>query len=497
MNSTPPQLITYVDRLAGTVTGVRDLLETRLAGMFGGIHLLPYFTPFDGADAGFDPSDHTRIDPRLGTWDDVRALSGEAVVMSDVIVNHVSAESDAFQDVRRRGDASPFAAMFLTLDAVFPDGAREDDLARIYRPRPGLPFTVMELGGRKRLVWTTFTADQVDIDLRTEVAWDYLVSVIDALAGAGVTMLRLDAVGYTGKEAGTDCFMTASTDRYTQRILALAHERGMQVLLEVHGHFTQQIDIARSVDYVYDFALPPLVLHALHAHDLRPLAQWLAVRPANTITVLDTHDGIGIVDVGESDLKPGVPGLLAPAQIDALVEAIHAASGGTSRLATGAAASNLDLYQVNCTYYDAVGADDRAYLLARLIQLMVPGIPQVYYVGLFAGRNDVDLLRATGVGRDVNRHHYTPEEIAAELDRPVVRALGELLRLRAAHPAFDGDFTAELEDATGVLRWVHAEHRVELVFDVAARAFTLTATGADAGADAEVRRTVDDLLAAG
>lgn len=385
MNSTPPQLITYVDRLAGTVTGVRDLLETRLAGMFGGIHLLPYFTPFDGADAGFDPSDHTRIDPRLGTWDDVRALSGEAVVMSDVIVNHVSAESDAFQDVRRRGDASPFAAMFLTLDAVFPDGAREDDLARIYRPRPGLPFTVMELGGRKRLVWTTFTADQVDIDLRTEVAWDYLVSVIDALAGAGVTMLRLDAVGYTGKEAGTDCFMTASTDRYTQRILALAHERGMQVLLEVHGHFTQQIDIARSVDYVYDFALPPLVLHALHAHDLRPLAQWLAVRPANTITVLDTHDGIGIVDVGESDLKPGVPGLLAPAQIDALVEAIHAASGGTSRLATGAAASNLDLYQVNCTYYDAVGADDRAYLLARLIQLMVPGIPQVYYVGLFAG----------------------------------------------------------------------------------------------------------------
>ena len=480
MNSTPPPLITYIDRLAGTVTGVRELLDTSLSGMFGGIHLLPYFTPFDGLDAGFDPRDHTRIDPRLGSWDDVRALGDAVTVMSDVIVNHVSAESAAFQDVRRRGDASPHAPMFLTLDAVFPDGAREDDLARIYRPRPGLPFTVMELGGRKRLVWTTFTADQVDIDLRTDQAWDYLTSVVDALAAGGVTMLRLDAVGYTGKEAGTDCFMTAATDRYTKRILEMAHVRGLQVLLEVHGHFTQQIDIARSVDYVYDFALPPLVLHALHAHDLRPLAQWLKVRPANTVTVLDTHDGIGIVDVGESDLKPGLPGLLAPAQIDALVEAIHDASGGTSRLATGAAASNLDLYQVNCTYYDAVGADDRAYLLARLLQLMVPGIPQVYYVGLFAGRNDLELLRATGVGRDVNRHHYTPAEIAVELERPIVRAQGELLRLRAAHPAFDGEFTAEVSDTTGALTWVHGEHRVELRFDVVARDFTLTATDADA-----------------
>ncbi len=492
MNSTPPQLITYVDRLAGTVTGVREMLDAPLAGMFGGIHLLPYFTPFDGADAGFDPRDHTRIDPRLGSWDDVRALSAAATVMSDVIVNHVSAESDAFQDVRRRGDASPWAPMFLTLDAVFPDGAREDDLARIYRPRPGLPFTVMELGGRKRLVWTTFTADQVDIDLRTEAAWDYLTSVVDALAAGGVTMLRLDAVGYTGKEAGTDCFMTASTDRYTRRILEMAHARGMEVLLEVHGHFTQQIDIARNVDYVYDFALPPLVLHALHAHDLRPLAQWLQVRPSNTITVLDTHDGIGIVDVGESALKPGVPGLLAPAQIDALVEAIHDASGGTSRLATGAAASNLDLYQVNCTYYDAVGADDRAYLLARLVQLMVPGIPQIYYVGLLAGRNDVELLRATGVGRDVNRHHYTADEIAVELERPVVRALGELLRLRAAHPAFDGTFTADLADTRGVMGWEHGAHRVVLDVDVVARTFTLTVTEGDAVR----RRTVDDLLAA-
>ncbi|WJM15948.1 sucrose phosphorylase [Microbacterium arborescens] len=480
MNPDSPQLITYVDRLGGTVTAIRELLATRLSGVFGGVHLLPYFTPFDGADAGFDPVDHASIDPRLGTWDDVRLLSETHTVMSDLIVNHVSADSAAFADVRRRGDASPFAPMFLTLDSVFPDGVTEADLTRIYRPRPGLPFTAMVLGDRLRLVWTTFTSEQIDIDLRTDAAWEYLTAVIDALVAGGTTMLRLDAVGYTGKEAGTSCFMTEATERYTQRILELAHDRGAQVLLEIHGHHTQQIAIAQTVDYVYDFALPPLVLHALHALDTRPLARWLEIRPANSITVLDTHDGIGIIDVGVSDLAPGEPGLLEPEQIDALVEAIHDASGGTSRQATGAAASNLDLYQVNCTFYDALGRDDRRYALARLLQIMTPGIPQVYYVGLLAGENDMELLRSTGVGRDVNRHHYTPDEIDAALARPVVGLQLDALRLRATHPAFTGTFSHDLRGARGELRWDAAGASVTLGFDLDDASFQLTATDGSA-----------------
>ena len=474
-----PQLITYVDRLGSDLAGVAELLEGPLAGVFDGVHLLPYFTPFDGADAGFDPQDHATVDPRLGTWADVRRLAADATVMSDVIVNHISSRSEMAQDVFARGDASPWAPMLLTLGSVFPDGASESDLAKVYRPRPGQPFTKMPWGAETRLVWTTFTPEQVDIDLRSSQAWDYLTSVIDALVGGGVTMLRLDAVGYTGKEAGTSCFMTESTREYTQRILDLAHERGAQVLLEIHGHYTQQVEIASTVDYVYDFALPPLVLHALHAQDLEPLGRWLDVRPANSVTVLDTHDGIGIVDVGENDLAPGKPGLLRPEQIDALVESVHNASGGASRLATGAAASNLDLYQVNCTYYDALGRDDDKYLLSRLIQLMTPGIPQIYYVGLLAGENDVELLAATGVGRDVNRHHYTREQIAADLQRPVVVALIEAIRLRRNHEAFSGAFSYAFTGTAGTMRWDHGAAWVELRFDVADAAFTLASSEGD------------------
>jgi sucrose phosphorylase len=480
VNTHGPQLITYVDRLAGDVPGLVDLLDGPLAGAFDGVHLLPFFTPYDGVDAGFDPVDHTVVDPRLGCWDDVRRLAQGRTVMADVIVNHVSAQSAQFRDVRDRGDASPWAPMFLTLSAVFPEGASEADLARIYRPRPGLPFTTMTLGGERRLVWTTFTADQVDIDLRTSQAWDYLDSVVDALTAGGVTQLRLDAVGYTGKEAGTDCFMTPATDEYTERIVRRAHERGASVLVEVHGHHTQQIEIARKVDRVYDFALPPLVLHALTAHDLAPLDHWLRIRPANAVTVLDTHDGIGIVDVGPSDLRPGAPGLLAADQIDALVEAIHHNSGGTSRLATGAAASNLDLYQVNCTFYDALARDDRRYVLARLIQLFVPGIPQVYYVGLLAGSNDMALLDRTGVGRDVNRHHYTPDEIAHDLERPAVRAQLDALRVRTTHPAFGGDFSFDVQGTRAALRWTAGAEVAVLELDVADGSYTMTVSG-DAG----------------
>lgn len=473
---TGPQLIAYADRLGGDVARLAGLLDGPLAGAFDGVHVLPFFTPFDGTDAGFDPRDHTVVDPRLGTWDDVRRLADGRTVMADVIVNHVSAESAQFQDVRERGDASPWAPMFLTLGSVFPDGATEQDLARIYRPRPGLPFTAMTLGGERRLVWTTFTPDQVDIDLRTTQAWDYLTSVVDALTAGGVTVLRLDAVGYTGKEAGTDCFMTPATDAYTRRIVEHAHARGAQVLVEVHGHYLQQVEIAQTVDLVYDFALPPLVLHALTTGDLAPLDRWLGIRPANAVTVLDTHDGIGIVDVGPSDLRPGEPGLLPPADIDALVERIHDNSGGTSRQATGAAASNLDLYQVNCTFYDALGRDDRRYVLARLVQLFVPGIPQVYYVGLLAGENDMDLLAATGVGRDVNRHRYTDDEVAAALDRPAVRAQLTALRLRTTHPAFGGTFHHEVTGTTARLRWTSGAETAELELDAATGAFAVHAT---------------------
>lgn len=462
------QLITYVDRLGGG--GLRDLaalLDGPLAGLFGGAHLLPFFHPIDGADAGFDPIDHTAVDPRLGNWEDLRSLGGDLELMADVIVNHVSRDSPQFQDFHQRGAASAFHDLFLTYDRVFPEGATQGDLLAIYRPRPGLPFSGATLGdGRKCLLWTTFSPQQIDIDVTSDAGRAYLGAILARLHGANVKAIRLDAAGYAIKKPGTSCFMIPETFAFIAELTEQAHRLGIEVLVEIHSHYLQQIDIARRTDWVYDFALPPLVLHALYRADAKPLADWLAIRPANALTVLDTHDGIGVIDVGADAM--GRPGLLPPEAIDSLVETIHQRSKGESRRATGAAANNLDLYQVNCTYFDALGQDESVYLIARAIQFFVPGIPQLYYVGLLAGANDMALLARSGVGRDINRHHFSRPEIEAAVNRPVVNRLFELIRLRNRHPAFTGKMTAVCERPHELtITWNEGEHWARLAVDLA------------------------------
>ena len=465
------QLIAYADRLGGTIRDLSDLLTGPLAGLFAGVHLLPFFTPIDGADAGFDPTDHTEVDPRLGSWEDLAALGRSVPVMADLIVNHISTASPQFQDFLARGEDSAYAGMFLTFDRVFPEGATEHDLLRLYRPRPGLPFTDVTLHDRtRRIVWTTFTSAQVDLDVEHPVTVAYLQSILDRFADAGVRMVRLDAVGYAVKTPGTSCFVTPETHRFIEEVGQWATQRDLEVLVEIHSHYERQISIARHVDRVYDFGLSPLVLHGLFTGDTGPLLRWLEIRPTNAVTVLDTHDGIGVRDVGRDVTHPKRPGLLGEAEIDALVERIHEHTGGDSRKATGAAASNVDLYQVNSTYYDALAREDRAYLLARLLQLFTPGVPQIYYVGLLAGHNDMELLASSGVGRDVNRHRYSPEELERALARPVVADLLTLIRFRNAHPAFEGTWSCG-SDGPGELamRWTHGPHEATLRADLASR----------------------------
>jgi sucrose phosphorylase len=440
------QLIAYADRFGGSLRGLRRLLDGPLAGAFGGVHVLPFYPPYDGADVGFDPDDHLAVDPRLGTWADVADLGRGHDVVADLIVNHMSDRSAPFRDVVERGDASPFAGMFLTYEHVFPTGASEADLLRIVRPRPNLPFTRVDLGGRPRLLWTTFTPHQIDLDVHHPDARAYLSRVLRRLADCGVTMVRLDAVGYTVKTAGTSCFLTPQTFTFIDDLTAEAHGLGLRVLAEVHAPHRQGEQAATHVDRVYDFALAPLVLHTVFTGDADPLRRWLATRPTNAVTVLDTHDGLGMIDAA---------GLLTPAQIEAVVERIGSSSNSTSvvsRVPSG-------VYQVSCTAYDALGRDDRTYLLARLLQLFTPGVSQVYYVGLLAGRN----APFTGDAREINRHRFTAEEIDRALQQPVVEALLELVWLRNAHPAFDGEFTLpNAADGELVLAWRTGDASAEL-----------------------------------
>jgi sucrose phosphorylase len=472
------QLLTYADRFGGDLAGLQELLTDGPLAVFSGVHILPFFTPFDGADAGFDPVDHAAVDPRLGTWADVVAMRDVGLdVTADLVVNHVSADSVEFRDWLARGAGSEFDGMFLTFDKVFPHGGTEQLVTAFYRPRAGLPFTPYEMAdGTRRLVWTTFMPSQVDLDVRHPVARRYLSRVLRVLADGGVRTVRLDAVGYAVKTAGTDSFMTDATLEFVREVTGLAHAVGLEVLVEVHAHHSQQLRVAGATDLVYDFALPPLLLQALETGAVDRLQEWLRIRPANAVTVLDTHDGIGVVDAGPAGEWPGL--MSHDEMRDVFATAARRTNGQSARASTPVAWAELP-HQVNSTFYSVLGEDDDSYLLARAFQLFVPGRPQVYYVGLLAGRNDWELFQQTGIGREINRHRYSRAEIEAALERPVVRRQLELLRLRGGHPAFGGTFTSRPDgDGVLVLTWTDGDHRAELRADFARRTFGLTASGA-------------------
>lgn len=459
-------LLTYADRLAGDLAGMHRLLTGGPLAAFSGVHLLPFFVPFDGADAGFDPIDHGTVDPRLGSWADVRRLAEAGIeVTADLIVNHVSALSPQFTDWLANGEASEWHGMFLTYNAVFPGGAGEQEITRIRRPRTGLPFTPYQLAdGSRRLLWTTFRHTQVDLDVQHPKAGQYLQRMLRVLADAGVRIVRLDAVGYAVKTSGTDSFLTEQTMAFVERITAMARHCGLRVLVEAHAHYSQQQALAELVDFVYDFALPPLLLHALGTGEIDQLAHWLAIRPTNAITVLDTHDGIGVVDAGPAGDRPG---LLDPAEMAAVFDRAALATNGESSQASRQVAWAALPDQINSTFLSVLGGDQNSYLLARAVQLFTPGLPQIYYVGLLGGHNDLARFECTGEGRDVNRHYYPPQELDAALGSDITRAQLALVALRTQHPAFDGKFVPRVDGPHRLeLRWANGQHRAALLADV-------------------------------
>jgi sucrose phosphorylase len=473
-------LLVYADRLAGDLPGLGRLLDGPLRG-FAGVHILPFFVPFDGADAGFDPVDHAAVDPRLGGWDDIRAIAAHRTVTADLIVNHVSASSSEFRDWLDRGSASRYDGMFLGFDTVFPNGATEESITAFYRPRPGLPFTAYQSAdGARHLVWTTFLPTQIDLDVAHPAATDYLRRVLRVLADAGVTTVRLDAVGYAVKTAGSDSFMTPETLRFVREITSLGRAEGLRVLVEVHAHYSQQLQVAPLVDLVYDFALAPLLLHSLGTGTVDALVRWLEVRPANAITVLDTHDGIGVIDAGPSG---DLPGLLSFDEMAAIFARAELATNGQSALASVTPAWARLPHQINATFFSVLGENATAYLLARAVQLWLPGEPQLYYVGLLGGRDDARLFARTGVGRDVNRHHYSADEIAGALASDVTSAQLALVDIRAAHPAFDGEFSVvQLSADTLELAWQTTDARASVTvrFSADAPAFRIELSKANA-----------------
>jgi sucrose phosphorylase len=458
----------YPNSLGGGLPQLSALLEDRLAGLFHGVHVLPPF-PSSG-DRGFAPLTYHEIDPRFGTWDDIRRMGERHDVVLDLMINHISRQSPEFQDFERRGRRSPYADLFITIDKIWPHGGPpRADIDLIFLRKPDSPFSTVTIreSGEQEQVWTSFGSEQIDLDITTDSTGAMITDWLRSFASQGVRIVRLDAVGYVVKKAGTSCFMV---EPEIYEVLAWVTEEaasfGLTLLPEVHDAYSTHRRLSEHGMWTYDFVLPGLVLHALETGDARRLASHLEAMPARVFTTLDCHDGIPV--------RPDLDGILAPAEMLELASLIEQRGGNVNRILSSSHAGDVDIHQMNCTYYSALDGDDDRYLAARAIQLFSRGIPQVYYVGLLAGANDRAAMEQTGDGRAINRHDFTADEIDSELDRPVVQRLVDLIRLRNTHPAFDGTLDVELVDRSKFrLLWRAATLFCSLDVDLASGRITV------------------------
>lgn len=429
------QLITYPDSMGGNLMELHFVLRRYFKKALGGVHILPFYP--SSADRGFAPLTYDEVDPAFGDWEDVDRIGADFDLTLDFMVNHISRQSVFFQDYLQKGPDSEYADMFITFNKLSKTGEIDEaDLAKVYTRKPRPPYTMIERSdGSKEKIWCTFDYEQIDLDWQSPLTRDVMRRFIIRLARSKAKMIRMDAFAYTTLEIGTNCFFLEPQVWDLLRWLnQYATAFDTHILPEVHEHYSYQQKIADKGYWAYDFALPMLMLHTLYHHSSKRLREWLAVCPRRQFTTLDTHDGLGIVDVAD---------LLSKEEIESTVEGLYEKGSNTKKIYSGQAYQNLDIYQMNCTYYSALECNDDSYIAARAIQFFSPGIPQVYYVGLLAGENDIELVELTKNGRDINRHNYTLEEIDTDIRKPVVRRLLRLMRFYNSYPVFSGTLTIE------------------------------------------------------
>ncbi len=461
------QLITYPDSLGGNLQALDEILATFFADAFeGGVHILPPFP--SSSDRGFAPLTYKEIDPSFGTWDDIRRIGERWPVLIDLMVNHISRQSPYFQDFLNKGRKSRYADLFITLDKIWPDGnPPPQDVARIFLRRPNHPFSafrIQETGETER-VWTTFgrqsPSEQIDLDVHSAATRRLLTETLAHFVEQGVRTVRLDAVGYVIKSPGTSCFMVEpATYEFLDWLTGIARPLGLELLPEVHADHATRIRLAHHGYWSYDFVLPLLVLHTLFSKSSSRLRDYIARCPRRQFTMLDCHDGIPVL--------PDIQGILGAEEAKRVVDVCLARGANLSRLMfTQDKPREFDAHQINCTYFSALDGNDDAYLAARAIQFFTPGVPQVYYVGLLAGRNDEAAVQATGEGRAINRHNYRMEEVQEAQYAEVVQRLLRLIRFRNEYPAFGGDFSVlRTTDDKLSLAWQKGDKRCVLTLDL-------------------------------
>ncbi len=441
-------LITYGDfissREKSPLATLADFCDTYLEGAVNTLHILPFF-PYS-SDRGFSVVDFESVDPRLGTWEDIEALEGRYQLMFDGVFNHVSSKSRWFQEfLNGNPQYWDFFINFASYDELSPEQRQN-----IFRPRTSDILTPFHTINGRMYVWTTFSQDQIDLNYQTPEVLLKVIEILFLYVRRGADIIRLDAVTYLWAQPGTNCIHLEQTHEIVKLIRTILDVAAPNVALITETNVPHEENISYfgngydESQMVYNFALPPLVLHTFYRQNATVLTQW--ARELNTgsnattfFNFLDSHDGIGIM---------GVKNILSKEDLDFMINKVRDHGGLISYKTAGD--GKEEPYELNITWFSAMNKGEeedvafqiKRFVASRIIAMVIQGVPGIYLHSLIGSPNDVASVLASESKRDINRSIIDGEAIAQALKDPfskisrIGRELGRLLVIRTKKRAF-------------------------------------------------------------
>ena len=439
-------LITYGDSIVSDgdkpLRTLHGFCRKHFSGYISWVHILPFF-PWT-SDDGFSVMDYSTVNQALGGWNDIEAIGKDFKLMADLVLNHCSSRSAWFENFKQ--GVHPGKGFFFTADNTF-------DVSQVVRPRTSELLQPVKTNEGEVNVWCTFSHDQVDFDFSNPEVLLEFIRIIRLYLDRGVRIFRLDAVAFTWKRSGTTCINLPEAHDLVRllRTLIESVQPDAVIITETNvpnienlAYFGQQ-DEAHCI---YNFALPPLLLHTLLEGDSSRMTRWLMSMPPAVLgttyfNFLASHDGIG--------LRP-VEGLLSEAELESMREKLQANGALLSwrELASG----EKSIYEVNVSLFDALrsptgeGGETVARMtLAHAVLLGLEGVPAIYLHSFLGTRNDELRVLHTGHNRAINRHQWQLSELTAELDNPAshhrqcLERIKALIEIRRHQPAFHPNAT--------------------------------------------------------
>lgn len=497
--SIKPMLNLYPDSLEGNLTGAADFLaRPELKDTFSSVYILPSMFHSD-LDRGFCVVDYN-LEENLAKEEDLQKLKDLGLDLKlDIVLNHLSVQSPQFQDLVKNGKDSRYWDFFINWNEfwkgcgeigeegwIIPEEKYTKDM---FFRKPGLPVLMVECeDGTKAPYWNTFYQKtwmeegkrkylgQMDVNINNPMVWDFYRDTLKKLSDYGASIIRLDAFAYAPKSVGKRNFLNEpDTWDVLHEVDDIAKPLQMELLPEIHESYEKGTwkTIADQGFMTYDFFMPGLILDAIEnktgAH-LKKWGQQVIDENIRTVNMLGCHDGIPMLDL---------KGLLAEEQIQNLIDTIVGRGGAIKNLH---GQKNM-YYQVNATFYSALGEDDAKMKMARALQLFMPGKPQIWYLDLLGGKNDHEAVKRAGADghKEINRTNYTREMIDEAMKSDLVKEQLELLHLRNTHPAFDDNSKITIDETPNGLRiiWTNQEHQASLDANLQDMTYTIEATPAE------------------